>query len=697
MATFAQIAIGIDARPAEEGAKAFVDSGERIIETTRGVAREVERADEAVKVWGRDMEAVSRRAAGGDFGLGAGGAGAIDPLRQRVAAIRRATAQQALLDRYDPEAPMRARQRQIEEEVRRTAERAMQMASAQRQVADAMRDSAAAADRAFNPFQRMDGILGAILRKSPFILAADVTARVAGFGSLLEAVNAGLNAMSESITNVGKTLAGQTPLVEEFNAALEAQRALVGELDKAATSASKRSVDVAFLKEDSFLGRLGPRSFERAKYQVDLGIAAGTREGELALAGLMTRIESVNRLIREGFYGTDQDRQRDAVKLAFDDFERALAGIVDRQEEAARAQDQWNAKLAAGAALSKQIEASFRQRERDEAMRSINERLSRSESFAPFVGRLIDRTIIGPAQERSEASMLAEANRVGREAYERARSFDAEAHALAIATARRREYNRELADTVLKAGESLVQRFVTDPLLGGIDRIKSAQDSLGGLLSDLQFESTLIGKSSEERERAIILREAEARAMGLQSDTIADLLRKIEQESKRADIARKLEEEIRKLEALSQTASRSIATSFEDAAIDAQRGFFELRDLIQSIIFDIERMFIRRSFTQPFQEWLESLFSGWLGGGGGGGTGSSGSGGDLDLPDTGGGGGSSKATSGGGGGGGTSVIVQQSITVNVNGGAGWTPRAQHEFRKSTRQAAEDARAILSGR
>ncbi|MCC7169335.1 MAG: hypothetical protein IT459_02705 [Planctomycetes bacterium] len=700
MTTFAQIAIAIDSRKSEEGAQSVVAGTEKIVEGAREAAKAVNEADRALNEYGRRAVEVGRRTQ--DFGrtLG-GGAGPIDPLRQRVAAIRRSTAQNALLDRYsastamaiDPETGRQSRYLEIDAQVRKAAEGVSMFARVERDAASAAREVGSSVASTFNPFQRMDGVLGLIIKKSPFILGADLVARVAGFNGLMDAGGKIMQTAADGIVQWGKNLVGLTPQVEAFNSALEAQYARMRDIDDAAKSSSVREVQVSYLTGDSFFGG---KSFDVTKYTKDLGDIAGTKEAESAISRLMQRVQGLNEQFSEGLYGTDQSKQIDAVTRAMQAFDIEIAAArkaVQSQREETKTWVAEQDRLSESIRRSDASLAQFTERSRVAARdRAINEGLAAAPATQRLLGGLANKYLIDPFQfgAKAEASALAEANRVGKDAFERARQFDEERAALLRVTLAREAYNRELAKSVYGAADRTVSTLLTKPMLAGIEKSQGSQDDVRGMLRDLQFESRLVGMTNDQRERAITLREAEARSAGFQSRAIADYIEEID-----AELA-KLQEK-RRWNELSRNIGDAFGRGLEDGLMDLRH----FQDAVESMVMDIERLLLRKNITNPFAEWISGALSGMFGGGGWGGGGSGGGSGSGDLDIGSGGGGSAPAMYGGPGpgvamAGGRAVVIHQTIQVTTGGG-GWTPRDGDGLRRSARQAAEDANAILQRR
>lgn len=701
MTTFAQIAIAIDARKAEEGAQSVSAGTEKIVEGAREAAKAVNEADRALNEYGRRAVEVGRRTQGLGVTLG-GGAGPIDPLRQRVAAIRRSTAQNALLDRYsastavamDPETGRQSRYLEIDAQVRKAAEGVSLFARVERDAAVSARGLGTAVQSTFSPFQRMDGVLGMIIKKSPFILGADLIARVAGFNGLMDAGGKIMQTAADGIVQWGKNLVGLTPQVEAFNSALEAQYARIREIDDAAKSTSVREMQVSFLTADPFFGG---KSFDVTKYTKDLGDLAGTREGEAAISRLMQRVQSLNEQFSDGAFGTDRSKQIDAVTRAMQAFDVEIVAArkaVQSQREETKTWAAEQDRLSESIKRSDASLAQFTERARVAARdRAINEGLGSAPATQKLLGGLANKYVLDPLQlgARAEASALATANQVGKSAYDRARQFDEERLALARLTAARNEHNRELAKSIYGAADRTVNALLTKPMLAGIDNGDAARDRMSGLRSDLEFELRLLGKSNEERERAIALEDARRLGIGLGKDELARYLAELDAQWRAFQDARRWDE-----------FSRNIGDAFGRGLEDGLMDLRHFQDAVESMVMDIERLLLRKNITNPFSEWISGALSGMFGGGGwgGGGSGGGAGSGDLDIG-SGGGGGSAPAMYGGPGlgvamAGGRAVVIHQTIHVTSSGG-GWTQRDGDGLRRSARQAAEDANAILQRR
>lgn len=138
---------------------------------------------------------------------------------------------------------------------------------------------------------------------------------------------------------------------------------------------------------------------------------------------------------------------------------------------------------------------------------------------------------------------------------------------------------------------------------GASDAFSRLQDLQGGL----SRERELLGLSSDERERALFLRDAENEAIraGIQ-----------DREGLIAEMGREFEEfqKLRGLDQLGKDVGQSLASGFEDAIFQAKSFNGAIRDIGR----EIAQLAFRQAVTGPLSNSLGSLFGGLFGGLGGG-------------------------------------------------------------------------------
>lgn len=136
--------------------------------------------------------------------------------------------------------------------------------------------------------------------------------------------------------------------------------------------------------------------------------------------------------------------------------------------------------------------------------------------------------------------------------------------------------------------------------------IKSQRQSLDELLREIEDETRLIGANSADRQRAVLLRALEKSGISETAEAYAELIDKINQVAR----AVALEDEVRRQQQAFDDLGQSIASNAENAIVK-WKGF---RSLLNAIEQDILRIVTRNQVTEPLGNALTQLLKGASGG-----------------------------------------------------------------------------------
>jgi len=127
-------------------------------------------------------------------------------------------------------------------------------------------------------------------------------------------------------------------------------------------------------------------------------------------------------------------------------------------------------------------------------------------------------------------------------------------------------------------------------------------------IEDLQFEQTLIGKTNDEREREIALRQLQKEAAENQVVISADLLKQYD-------------EELKKLQRMAEInrVAEDLAATFADAFSEILDGAISFKDALKKVFEDLQREALDQGLKAGFKAIFAELLGGQAGGGGGGG------------------------------------------------------------------------------
>ena len=218
---------------------------------------------------------------------------------------------------------------------------------------------AAAAEKTVGRFGKSLGAIGAILRRSPLLIGADIAARVAGFQGVFDLFNKTMDGIANSVTAVGVSFKDRLiPFVEDGSRAIKSLNLQLAELQKQLAAA--RGADTEFIPFGKGLG------IDVSKIKL-----AGLEEQEAAL----TNIEvAVKRAMQPDLFGEQRkvvDELNDATKrLTFTVGDQVLAvkewrdqgraivpiweTIVPSIAAAEKELAAWNARLASGAQVTRE-------------------------------------------------------------------------------------------------------------------------------------------------------------------------------------------------------------------------------------------------------------------------------------------------------------------------------------------------------
>jgi tape measure domain-containing protein len=217
------------------------------------------------------------------------------------------------------------------------------------------------------------------------------------------------------------------------------------------------------------------------------------------------------------------------------------------------------------------------------------------------------------AMERAKMSAeeIAAARKVGEQWIKTAAGLDAAKNATKLKTQATKELRAELSDL------HELERQRDAELMREADISARARRTMLDMIADLQFEATLIGKTSEERERAILLRQAE--------NALKDRGSELSEEEAKSYLA-----EIARLQD-SNTAHQRYADQVADAARRV-RGYYEsMADSLANamtrggnLLQNLGRALVdtlRQIVNDMIAQWLRTRIIGMFMGGGGGGWG----------------------------------------------------------------------------
>ena len=164
---------------------------------------------------------------------------------------------------------------------------------------------------------------GMIIRRSPYVLAADFVARVAGFRNLMDLFNTSMNAAADATRDFGKQMLGIDVAGEKFEARI---RSIREQYDLLTASINKREGKVTF-GENVKLGPFAPQMIIPENVR-------GLEEAQQIVLELTAKLERLNQTTHEG-----RERyleQNDAIQRAID-LMSALSAKTQAAADAAKA------------------------------------------------------------------------------------------------------------------------------------------------------------------------------------------------------------------------------------------------------------------------------------------------------------------------------------------------------------------------
>ncbi|MCP4660979.1 MAG: phage tail tape measure protein [bacterium] len=169
---------------------------------------------------------------------------------------------------------------------------------------------------------------------------------------------------------------------------------------------------------------------------------------------------------------------------------------------------------------------------------------------------------------------------------------------------------REEKEKALKAEKRLKESLVIPEPMDPISLAPKLGDieALRDMVAELEFEHSILGLTNEERERAILLRNFDAQAAGLEGDEVARL-------RERLLAAHDAIQKTMNQKALGDAIGEGFARGVEDALMHLDN----LKGVAQAVLQDIQRAFIRAFVVESGIKSLMSNFAQGLMFGGGGG------------------------------------------------------------------------------
>lgn len=128
---------------------------------------------------------------------------------------------------------------------------------------------------------------------------------------------------------------------------------------------------------------------------------------------------------------------------------------------------------------------------------------------------------------------------------------------------------------------------------------KRAATTVDDLFRELELEASLIGKTTDERERAVKMRQLEEAATAAQAQNISDLLNKYEQELIKL-------QKLREMEQLGRDIGDSVGGALEDIVFQSKSA----SDAVRELYGELAKLFFRQFVTKQISGYFGSLFTG---------------------------------------------------------------------------------------